>query len=350
VDFVSLPKVSLHDHLDGGLRPQTVVELAASQGIELPAQDMVGWFAARAASREPLEYLAMFDVTVAVMQTAGALERVAREFVLDLAADGVVYAEIRWAPGLHLAGGLTLDQAVDAVSAGIAAGLEEAPELRVGQLLCALRHAHDADAVARLAVARRDRGVVGVDYAGPEVGNLPTRHRAAFDYLAGELMPVTVHAGQEGDLDSIRSALLDGRALRIGHGVRVATDIGDDGSLGAVATWIRDRGIALDLCPSSNVDTGATAPWGNDLASHPFDRLYRLGFAVTVSPDSRLMSATTLSRELELLTETFGYDLDDHLRFQLNAVAAAFLPRDEREALADRILTAFPSADGRPSA
>ncbi len=351
MDLAALPKVSLHDHLDGGLRPATVFELAAAEGIDLPVADAAGletWFAARAASCEPLEYLAMFDATVAVMQTAGGLQRIAREFVQDLTADGVVYGEVRWAPELHVAAGLTLDDAVDAVTEGIFAGVEDARqlghEIRVEQLLCGLRDADRVDEVARLVVSRRLDGVVGFDYAGPEVGHPPSWHRAAFDYLASELMPVTVHAGQEGGLGSIRGALVDGRALRLGHGVRVAADIGDDGSVGPVATWIRDRGIALDLCPSSNVHTGATAPWGGDLASHPFDRLYRLGFAVTVSPDSRLMSATTLTRELELLTETFGYDADDHLRFQLNAAAAAFLPLDEREALADRILVGFPNA------
>ncbi|NQX11097.1 adenosine deaminase [Microbacteriaceae bacterium VKM Ac-2855] len=354
-----LPKVSLHDHLDGGLRPQTIIDLAGPLGIELPAEDAAGlarWFHAQSTSGDLVEYLKTFDLTIAVMQSAEALERVAREFVLDLAADGVVYAEVRWAPEQHLRGGLDLEAAVAAVQAGIDAGVDAAADagrpLKVGQLLCAMRHLDRSLEIAELAVRHRYSGVVGFDIAGPEDGFLPARHRPAFDYLAAEFFPTTVHAGEASGIDSIRSALLDGRALRLGHGVRIAEDIEverqDDESryvsLGELAQWVKDRGIALECSPSSNVDTGAFTQWGTELADHPIDLLFQLGFRVTVNTDNRLMSATTLSRELALLADTFGYDLDDLEQFQLNAAEASFLPLEDRDELLALISAGFDEA------
>ncbi|RIX26557.1 adenosine deaminase [Amnibacterium setariae] len=356
VDAATLPKVSLHDHLDGGLRPATVLELATEAGIDLEADDpdsLGAWFRDRADSGSLVEYLTTFDVTTAVMQTAPQLERVAREFVLDLADDGVLYGEVRWAPEQHLARGLTLDGAVEAVQRGLEAGVEEVRRtggsIRVGQLVTAMRHADRGLEIAELAVRHRDRGVVGFDIAGAEAGFPPSRHRVAFDYLAEHQLPATVHAGEADGLDSIRSALLDGRALRLGHGVRIAEDLvlergaGDRSfvTVGRLARWVRDRRIPLELSPSSNLQTGAIAAWGDELEDHPFDLLYQLGFTVTVNTDNRLMSGTTLSRELALLTEAFDYDLDDLLTFQLNAAEAAFLPLEAREELADRISSGF---------
>jgi adenosine deaminase len=352
----ALPKVSLHDHLDGGLRPQTIIELADAIGLELPAadEDSLGdWFADQSDSGSLVEYLKTFDVTTAVMQTHEGLSRVAREFVLDLAEDGVIYGEIRWAPEQHLSRGLGLDAAVDAVQEGIEHGIADVRSaggsIRIGQLVTAMRHNDRGLEIAELAVRHRDEGVVGFDIAGPEAGFPAGRHRAAFDYLAEQYFPVTVHAGEADGLESIRGALIDGRALRLGHGVRLAEDIEierqDDENtyvtLGLLAQWVKDREIALETSPSSNLQTGAIAAWGDDILDHPFDLLYQLGFRVTVNTDNRLMSDTTLTRELALLAEAFDYELSDLEAFQLNAAAAAFLPLEDREDLADAISAGF---------
>lgn len=357
--ITALPKVSLHDHLDGGLRPQTILELADASGIDLPATDapaLATWFAEQSDSGSLIEYLKTFDVTTGVMQTAEGLSRVAREFVQDLGADGVVYGEIRWAPEQHLTGGLTLDEAVEAVQDGLDAGVDdvsaEGGRIRVGQLISAMRHADRGLEIAQLAVRHRGHGVVGFDIAGAEAGFPAGNLRDAFDYLAQNYLPATVHAGEADGIHSIRGALFDGRALRLGHGVRLAEDIvtarEDDENtyvtLGPVAQWIKDREIALELAPSSNLQTGAIEQWGDELVDHPFDLLYQLGFRVTVNTDNRLMSATSLSRELFLLSEAFGYDLTDLAVFQLNAAAAAFLPAEDREELADIITSRFEAA------
>ena len=357
--ITALPKVSLHDHLDGGLRPQTILELADSIGMAVPAPDahaLGAWFAEKSDSGSLVEYLKTFDITTGVMQTPEGLTRVAREFVQDLGADGVVYGEIRWAPEQHLARGLTLDQVVDAVQQGLEEGVADVASaggsIRVGQLISAMRHADRGLEIAQLAVRHRNNGVVGFDIAGAEAGFPASNLRDAFDYLAHNYLPATVHAGEADGIDSIRGALFDGRALRLGHGVRLAEDITTDReddentyvTLGPVAQWVKDREIALELSPSSNLQTGAIEQWGSDLVDHPFDLLYQLGFRVTVNTDNRLMSATTLSRELSLLAETFGYDLTDLAVFQLNAAAATFLPVEEREELADIITAGFEAA------
>ncbi len=354
--ITALPKVSLHDHLDGGLRPSTIIELGDAIGLDLPADDASAlgeWFADQSNSGSLVEYLKTFDLTIAVMQTREGLVRVAREFVQDLGADGVVYGEIRWAPEQHLTRGLTLDQAVEAVQEGIEEGIDDVSQngrgIRVGQLISAMRHSNRALEIAELAVRHRDRGAVGFDIAGPEAGFPPANHRRAFDYLAEHFFPTTVHAGEADGLDSIRSALFDGRALRLGHGVRLAEDIvverQDDENtyvtLGTMAQWVKDREIALETSPSSNLQTGAIAAWGDDILDHPFDLLYQLGFRVTVNTDNRLMSNTTLSRELALLADAFDYDLTDLEVFQLNAAAASFLPLEDREELADIITGGF---------
>lgn len=355
----ALPKVSLHDHLDGGLRPSTILELADSIGFEVPAPDASSlgeWFEDSADSGSLVDYLATFDVTVGVMQTTEGLARVAREFVQDLAADGVVYGEVRWAPEQHVAKGLTLDETVEAVQQGIEQGIDDARNegktLRVGQLVTAMRHADRGLEIAELAVRHRERGVVGFDIAGAELGFPAGNQRAAFDYLAQNFFPVTVHAGEADGLDSIRGALFDGRALRLGHGVRLAEDIRIESSddentfvtIGRLAQWVKDREIALELSPSSNLQTGAITAWGDELQDHPFDLLYQLGFTVTVNTDNRLMSNTSLSRELSLLSDAFGYDLEDFEVFQLNAANATFLPLDERQDLSDTIIAGFQNA------
>ncbi|MFF1574484.1 adenosine deaminase [Leifsonia sp. NPDC058292] len=355
-DIAALPKVSLHDHLDGGLRPATIIELAREIGLDLPANDATGlgaWFAEKSNSGSLVEYLKTFDITTAVMQTEAGLSRVAREFVQDLGSDGVVYGEIRWAPEQHLGAGLSLDETVEAVQAGIEQGIEDVRStgrpIRVGQLVTAMRHADRGLEIAELAVRHRDNGVVGFDIAGAEAGFPAGNHRAAFDYLASQFFPTTVHAGEADGLDSIRGALIDGRALRLGHGVRLAEDIvierQDDENtyvtLGLLAQWVKDREIALETSPSSNLQTGAIAAWGDDILDHPFDLLYQLGFRVTVNTDNRLMSGTTLTRELSILADAFQYDTTDLEVFQLNAAGSAFLPLEEREELADIITAGF---------
>ncbi|KQQ22766.1 adenosine deaminase [Rathayibacter sp. Leaf299] len=354
-----LPKVSLHDHLDGGLRPATILELAAEAGVPVPADEpeaLGRWFRTTADSGSLDDYLATFETTVAVMQTAPQLERVAREFVLDLAADGVVHGEVRWAPEQHLRFGLSLDAAVEAVQEGLQQGVQEAAahgsRLSVGQLITAMRHTDRSLEIAELALRHRERGAIGFDIAGAEAGFPASLHRPAFELLAAAHFPATVHAGEADGLDSIRSALLDGRALRLGHGVRLAEDIAierqdDDASyvtLGELAEWVKDRRIALELSPSSNLQTGAIAAWGTELLDHPFDLLYQLGFGVTVNTDNRLMSGTTLSRELALLSDAFGYDLDDFEAFQITAAEASFLPLDERRELVETISAGFEAA------
>lgn len=363
-DLKGLPKVSLHDHLDGGLRPATIIELAAAAGHTLPSTDPVAlgeWFRESADSGSLVRYLETFDHTIAVMQTKEGLFRVAKEFVEDLADDGVVYGEVRWAPEQHLQQGLSLDETVEAVQAGLEAGVdavaETGREIQVGQLITAMRHADRGQEIAELAVRHRNNGAVGFDIAGAEDGFPPSRFKDAFTYLAQHNFPATVHAGEAAGLESIQSALVDGRALRLGHGVRIAEDVtvefeddddadGDDDNIGLVtlgelASWVRDRGIALEICPSSNLQTGAVAGFGEGIESHPLDMLYQLGFNVTINTDNRLMSGVTLTDEFELLVETFDYDLDDLLELTLNAAEAAFLPLEEKEALVEYINEAY---------
>jgi adenosine deaminase len=355
----ALPKISLHDHLDGGLRPQTIIELAELIGHKLPfddAEKLGEWFFKAADSGSLERYLETFDHTTAVMQTKEGLSRVAREFVLDLHDDGVIYGEIRWAPEQHLKLGLSLDETVEAVQDGLEQGMQEVENsggfIRTGQLITAMRHANRALEIAELAVRHRNNGVVGFDIAGAEKGFLPSRHKVAFDYLASELFPVTVHAGEGDGIESIKDAIISGRALRLGHGVRIIEDVmfsrseGDTDLvvLGEVAEWVHDRQIALELSPSSNLQTGAISMLGESMSDHPFDILYDLGFKVTVNTDNRLMSRTTLTRELELLMTTFGYSLADLEQFQLNAAEASFQALDDREELMEMISEGFSGA------
>ena len=327
------PKVVLHDHLDGGLRPATVIELAADAGYrELPTTDpssLAEWFT-RDEARSSLDlYLGRFGHTVAVMQSVPALERVAAECAQDLADDGVVYAEVRFAPELHLEAGLSLDQVVDAVASGIAAGSAGRP-ITIGLLLTAMRHAARSYEIAELVLRHRDRGVVGFDIAGSEAGNPPTRHLDAFQVVAKGNGHITIHAGEAFGLPSIWEAVQLCGAERLGHGVRIVDDIvvAADGSvsMGRLASFIRDRRVPLELCPTSNVDTGA-AP---SIAEHPIDLLKRLRFRVTVNTDNRLMSNITMSREFAGLVNTFGYGWDDVEWMTINAMKSAFWPFEER--------------------
>lgn len=348
----ALPKIVLHDHLDGGLRTGTVIELASAKGISLPTQDpaeLEAWIVAECSGSLD-QYLRVSDLMVELLAgDADALRRVAREFALDLAADGVVYAEARWAPEEVATRGLSVFDALAAVTRGLREGVSEViardRRLRIEQILCAIRTDTRSLEIAELALAHRDDGVVAFDLAGAEAGFPPEQHRAAFDLLAHEGMPVTVHAGEADGPESIHSALETGRALRIGHGVRIVEDIDDDDQLGDVAALVRDAGIALEICPRSNLQTGASR---SPLSVHPFDRLRRLGFAVTVSTDNRLLSATTLSGELIDLAEVFGYSAEDIVQLQVAAADVAFISPMERAALRHMILTCSAATAGTP--
>ncbi|MGK5442358.1 adenosine deaminase [Micromonospora sp. URMC 105] len=342
-DIVKVPKALLHDHLDGGLRPATVVELAAEAGHELPTTDpeaLGRWFVEAANSGSLERYLETFAHTVAVMQTAPALRRVARECALDLAADGVVYAEVRFAPEQHLEQNLTLDEVVGAVVEGFAEGSAEAAAagrpVRVGTLLTAMRHAARSQEIAELAVRHRDTGVVGFDIAGAEAGFPPTRHLDAFEYLQRENFHFTIHAGEAFGLPSIWQAIQWCGADRLGHGVRIVDDItpGPQPVLGRLAAYVRDKRIPLELCPSSNVQTGAVA----SIADHPIGLLRDLRFRVTVNTDNRLMSGTSMSREMALLAEAFGYGWKEFQWFTINAMKSAFIPFDERLRIIDEVI------------
>jgi adenosine deaminase len=345
-DILKAPKALLHDHLDGGLRPATIVELAAAVGHQLPTTDPVAlgeWFVAAADSGSLERYLQTFAHTVAVMQTEEGLHRVAKECALDLAADGVVYAEVRYAPEQHLERDLTLDQVVEVVEAGFREGSAEAAAqgrpIRIGTLLTAMRHAARSHEIAELAVRFRDSGVVGFDIAGAEAGFPPTRHLDAFEYLQRENFHFTIHAGEAFGLPSIWQAIQWCGADRLGHGVRIVDDItGVPGNepvvLGRLAAYVRDKRIPLELCPSSNIQTGAVP----SIAEHPIGLLHDLRFRVTVNTDNRLMSGTSMSREMALLVEAFGWGWAELQWLTINAMKSAFIPYDERLSIINEVI------------
>ncbi len=340
-DIRRAPKVLLHDHLDGGLRPATVVELAEQTGYaDLPTTDVAElgqWFQENADAGSLPRYLSTFAHTVGVMQTREALVRVARECAQDLADDGVVYAEVRFAPELHLEGGLSLPEVVEAVQEGYRQGCEGRP-IRVVSLLTAMRHAARSLEIAELAVQFRDKGVVGFDIAGAEAGYPPSRHLAAFQHMQRANGHFTIHAGEAFGLPSIWEALQECHADRLGHGVRIVDDISLDtdgtATLGRLAQYVRDTRIPLEMCPSSNVQTGAAA----SIAEHPIGLLRRLQFRVTVNTDNRLMSGVSVSSELAALVEAFGYGWDDLRWLTINAMKSAFIPFDQRLRIIDEVI------------
>ena len=345
-EIVTLPKVLLHDHLDGGLRPATLIELAAEVGHELPSTDpeeLAQIFATNAASGDLVRYLEAFAHTGAVMQTETNLRRIAREAVADLAADGVIYAELRYAPEQHQEGGLGLQEVVEAVQAGIEEGIEEASEaghtIRAAAILDAMRHLDRAEEIAALAIVNRDRCCVGFDIAGPEAGFPANNHAAAFSALRAAHMPVTIHAGEAAGADSVGDALFHG-ARRLGHGVRIHEDIEGFGTetpeMGLIARHALDQQIPLECCPTSNVQTGAAT----SIKDHPMHALRDLGFAITVNTDNRLVSGVSMSGEFAELVNA-GWRKADLLEATLTAAWAAFLPYDERGDLAELVLDGY---------
>ncbi len=326
------PKVLLHDHLDGGLRPTTVIELAAEAGHELPTTDpaeLQAWFTEGANRRDLDLYLQPFEHTVACMQTREHIERVAAECVEDLAADGVVYAEVRMAPELCIDKGLTPDDAVEAMLAGFDRASAGRP-IEVGLIVTAMRHAARSTEIAEVALRHRDQGVVGFDIAGSESGNPPSRHLDAFRIVAQANSHITIHAGEAFGLPSIWEALQICGAERLGHGVRIIDDITvePDGSvaLGRLASFVRDRRVPLEMCPTSNVHTGVC----DTIAEHPIGLLRDLRFRVTVNTDNRLMSNTSMTGELLQLHEAFGWGWDDFEWLTINAMKSSFWPFDQR--------------------
>ncbi len=333
VDIRMLPKVLLHEHLDGGLRPSTVVELAAELGYKgLPTTDPVdlaAWFH-RGAQRGNLpEYLEGFLHTTSVMQTPEALERVAFEFIEDMYHDGVVYAEIRFAPVYHTEHGLTQDEVVTAVVAGLERG-ERTYGVEWGLIICAMRHMANSLEAAELAIRHRDIGVVGFDLAGGEDGFPPKKHVAAFQAIERANFYITIHAGEAYGPESIWQALQYCGAHRLGHATRLRDDIEilADGTmkLGRLAQYILDRRIPLEMCLLSNLHTGACA----SLAEHPFGLFFRRGFRVCLNTDDRLMSDTSMTQETTLATELFDLSLADLEKLSLNAIKSAFAPFDKR--------------------
>ncbi len=342
----SAPKVLLHDHLDGGLRPGTVLELAQSAGYgDLPTEDpeeLGRWFRS-GADRKSLElYLEGFRHTVAVMQTPEAIARVASECVQDLAADGIVYAEVRYAPELSTQQGLALESVMEAWLDGFERGARAAAEVGrpivIRAIVTAMRQFARSVEIAELSVRYRDVGVVGFDIAGPEAGFPPSRHLDAFQLIHHANFHVTIHAGEAFGLPSIWEALQWCGAERLGHGVRIVDDISvaPDGDivLGDLAQYVRDVRVPLEMCPTSNVHTGAVP----SMAEHPIDLLRRLRFRVTVNTDNRLMSGVSLSDEFVTLMRTFGFGLDEMQWLSLNAMKSSFLAFDERLRLINGVI------------
>jgi adenosine deaminase len=353
------PKALLHDHLDGGLRPSTVIDLAREYGYTaLPTEDveeLSAWFR-RGADRKSLElYLETFQHTFGVMQHYDAIVRVAAECAEDLAADGVAYAEVRYAPELSVEQGLTLDEVVKANLEGFRIGAARAAAaghpIVIRALVTAMRQAARSKEIAELAVRWRDEGVVGFDIAGPEAGYRPTRHLDAFEHIRHENFHITIHAGESFGLPSIWEALQICGAERLGHGVRIVDDITvrSDGSvhLGRLAAFVRDSRIPLELCPTSNVHTGGAA----SIAEHPIDLLRRLRFRVTVNTDNRLMSGVSVSSEFKALDEAFRIGLGEMEWMTINALKSAFVPFDERLRLINEVVKpGYARLRGRDSA
>jgi adenosine deaminase len=329
----SLPKVLLHEHLDGVLRPQTVIELARATGYAgLPTEDpeqLAAWFYQGANKGSLPEYLLGFAHTIAVMQNEEALERVAYEQAEDLSQDGVVYFESRFAPIFHTRNGLTHQQVVAAVLKGLNRGRQDFG-IQSGLIICAMRNMNISLEMAELAVDFRQRGVVGFDLAGEEGGYPPKKHVDAFHFIQRENFNITIHAGEGYGKESIWQAIQYCGAHRIGHATRLIDDItivdGKVVKLGDLAQYVLDKRIPLEICLLSNVHTGATP----SVAEHPFKIFYQQKFRVMLNTDNRLMSNTTLTREFEVAAETFGLTLNDFEILTINAMKSAFLPYDQR--------------------
>ena len=340
-----LPKALLHDHLDGGLRPQTVIEIADRIGYKkLPTDDpieLAKWFEDSCNSGSLVRYLETFAHTIAVMQSKEGIVQVARECTIDLARDGVVYAEVRGAPELLTEQGLTFDQVIDATLEGFKQGMAESKkeghEIRVESLLCGMRQSNRSMEAAKAVVNYRGKGVVGFDIAGPEDGFPPINQLQEFEFLRKENAHFTIHAGEAFGLPSIWQAIQICGAERIGHGVRIIEDIDfttSEPKLGLLSTYIRDRRIALELCPTSNLQTGVAKSYSD----HPIGKLKKLKFQVTLNTDNRLMSKTSMSNEMSECVKAFGWKFSDLQRVTVNALKSSFIPFEERLEIIEKVV------------
>ena len=340
-----VPKALLHDHLDGGLRPETIIEIAQQIGYKkLPTDDpkqLADWFEESCNSHSLVRYLETFSHTIAVMQSKEAIIRVSRECAIDLARDGVVYAEVRGAPELFTEQGLSLDQVVEATLEGYKQGMAEAAregnKIRVESLLCGMRQNNRSQEAAAAVVKYRDKGVVGFDIAGPEDGFPPSNQLETFEYLRKENAHFTIHAGEAYGLPSIWEAIQICGAERLGHGVRIIDDIdfsGDKPKLGPLASYVRDRRIPLELCPTSNLQTGAAKTY----SEHPIGILAKLRFRVTLNTDNRLMSRTSMSNEMSECVKSFGWKFTDLQRVTVNALKSSFIPFEERLEIIEKVV------------
>ena len=330
------PKILLHDHLDGGLRPSTIVQLAKDSEIKsLPtynANELGDWMTATADRKDLELYLEAFAHTLSVMQTQDALYRVAAECAEDLADDGIIYAEVRFAPELHLANGLTVTQVIESVLEGFKSG-SEGRGIIVNALICAIRSNSRSKEMIEFALEFRSKGVVGFDIAGPEIGYPPSDHLTAFLLAVDSNFPVTIHAGEVGGVDYIREAVKACGASRIGHGLGLQYEIpsNEDAGLGEseLVSLFLDEQIALELCPSSNLHIGAV----DSFSEHPISRFIDLGLCATINTDNRLMSNTSLSKELQICSETFGWEITTVHTLMRNALSRSFISSELKDDL-----------------
>jgi adenosine deaminase len=340
-----LPKALLHDHLDGGLRPATIIEIADRIGYsKLPtddAKDLAKWFEDSCNSGSLVRYLETFAHTVAVMQTKDGIVQVARECVIDLARDGVVYAEVRGAPELSTEQGLSIDQVVEATLEGYKQGMAEAAtegnKIRVESLLCGMRQSNRSMEAAKAVVKYRDQGVVGFDIAGPEDGFPPSNQLTEFEYLRKENAHFTIHAGEAFGLPSIWQAVQICGGERLGHGVRIIDDIDfttSNPKLGLLSSYIKDKRIALELCPTSNLQTGVAKTY----SEHPIGKLLSLKFQVTLNTDNRLMSNTSMSNEMQQCITSFNWKFADLQQVTINAMESSFISYDEKVDIIEKVI------------
>lgn len=329
-----VPKVLLHDHLDGGLRPSTIIELAKEQNYKkLPTEDpsdLAEWFHRGANKGNLVEYLQGFEHTCALMQNKNALKRVAYEMMEDMKNDGICYVETRFAPILHLENGLHYDDVLTSVLNGLEKGKKDFG-VEFGLILCGMRNMKNSLEIAELAVNYRNKGVVGFDLAGEEGGYPPKDHLDAFQFIQRQNFNITIHAGEAFGKESIWQAIQFCGAHRIGHATRLVEDVVFDNegnilSLGELAQYVLDKRLPLEICLLSNVHTGAV----DSLENHPFDIFYKKKFRVFLNTDDRLMSDTTLTKEYLTATKEFGITLDDIERLNINAMKSAFIPYEER--------------------
>lgn len=329
-----VPKVELHEHLDGSLRPSTLIELAKERQLELPTYDseeLRKWFSRGSDEKSLTLYLESFQYTVDAMQDKESLERVAEEEIIDTASDGVVYIEVRFAPALHTHKGLTMAEVVTAVLTGLKNGRRKTGT-EFGLILCAMRNESPELSlkVAELAVAFKNQGVVGFDLAGDESGNPARKHLEAFQFIRNHNFNITIHAGEAFGTESIWQAIQLCGAQRIGHGIRITDDMtikdGKIAQMGSLSEFILDKRIPLENCLTSNIGTGAT----ESFETHPFPMLYKSGFRVFLCTDNRLMSGTSLTKEMMLAVEHYGFELKDLEKITINAMKSSFLHHNAR--------------------